>query len=51
MARCSSGLERDVQEFRRSFAVFEAFGNDSEGQSLYAGDSFIVVGTVTHHTG
>jgi hypothetical protein len=49
MARCSSGLERDVQEFGRSFALFKAFRNDSEGQGLYAGHRFVPVGTVAHH--
>ena len=28
---CSSGLERDVQEFGRGLSVLEALGDDSEG--------------------
>src|ERR1700730_10372700 len=36
MASCSSGLKRDVQEFGRGFAMFEAFGNHAERQRLHA---------------
>ena len=51
MASCSSGLKRDVQEFGRGFAMFEAFGNHAERQRLHAGDSFIAVGAVAHDAG
>ena len=47
-ASCSSGLECNVQEFGGGFPMFEALGDDSEGEGLHARDGFIPVGTVAH---
>lgn len=51
MARCSSGLKRDVDEFGGSFAVFEALSDHAQGKGLHAGDCFVAVGSVAHHAG
>ena len=51
MASCSSRLERDVQEFGRGFSVFEAFGDNSEGERLNPRDSFVAVRAIAHHAG
>ena len=48
-ARCSGGLERDVQKFGGGFAVFEPLGDHSEGQGLNAGDGLVTVRAVAHH--
>jgi hypothetical protein len=50
MASRSSGLECNVQEFGGGFALFETLGNHPESQGLHAGDGFIAVGAVAHHT-
>lgn len=48
MASCSSGLKRDVQEFGRGFAMFEAFGDHAERQGLHAGNGLVPVNAVAH---
>jgi hypothetical protein len=42
-ASCSRRPERDVQEFRRRFAVLEPFSNHAQSQRLYLRDGFIAV--------
>ena len=43
MASCSSGLEGNVQEFGRRFAVFETFCYHAECQGLHSGDRIIAI--------
>ena len=50
-ASCSSCLEGDVQEFGGGFPVFEAFGDDSEGEGLNARDGFVMVRAIAHDAG
>ena len=49
MARCSSGLERDVHEFGWRLSVFETFGDHSEGERLNPRDRFVAVRAIAHH--
>jgi hypothetical protein len=51
MASCSSGLKRDVQKLRRGLSVFEALGNHAQSERLHAGDGFVAIGAVAHHSG
>jgi hypothetical protein len=44
-------VERDVQEFGGSLAMFEAFGEDAKSQGLDARDGFVAVTAVAHDTG
>jgi hypothetical protein len=50
-ASCSSRAEGDVQELGRGFSMFEAFSDNTKGQGLDSGDSFIAARTVTHDAG
>jgi hypothetical protein len=42
----SRGVERDVEEFSRRLAMFEAFCDDAEGEGLNAGHGIIAVAAV-----
>jgi hypothetical protein len=46
MASGSRGVERDVEEFRRRLAMFEAFGDDAEGEGLNTGHGVVAVAAV-----
>ena len=51
MASGSSGLKCNVQKFRGSLSVFEAFGNHAEGEGLHASDGFVTIGAIAHDSG
>ena len=49
-ASCPRRLEGDVDEFRRRFAMLEAFGDDAKRERLHARDGFAAVVAVSHAT-
>ena len=48
---CSSGLERDVEEFSRRFPVLETLGDHAQCQGLDEGNGFVPVLAIAHHAG
>lgn len=47
----SSGLEANVHEFGRRFAVFKAFGNHAQGKGLDAGNGLVTICAIAHDAG
>lgn len=47
----SSGLERDVEELRWGFAMFETLSDHAERERLYPSEGFVSIVAVSHDTG